>query len=117
MNILTYQEEGFSGEVLFTFAGLPQGVNVFPAAEVDGKKRPNEISEKEESFVPDVQKTTLVLLADPEAPVTRMPQWLSLEARPIVGGQVGSPLPVAQIPLMVVKPERAELSKAGTGGE
>ena len=117
VNIVTYQEEGFSGEVLFTFAGLPQGVNVFPGAEVDGKKRPNEISEKEESFVPDVQKTTLVLLADPDAPVTRMPRWLSLEARPIVGGQVGSPLPVAQIPLMVVKPESVDLSKAGTGGE
>jgi hypothetical protein len=109
VNIVTYQEEGFSGEVLFTFARLPQGVNVFPGAEVDGKKRPNEISEKEDSFVPDVQKTTLVLLADPDAPVTRMPQWLSLKARPIVGGQVGSPLTVAEIPLMVVKPDRVDL--------
>ena len=72
--------------MLFTFAKLPSGVNVFPGAEVDGKERPNEISEKEESFVPDVQKTTLVLLADADAPVTRMPRWLSLEARPIVGG-------------------------------
>ena len=74
-----------------------------------GKKRPNEISEKEDSFVPDVQKTTLVLLADPDAPVTRMPQWLSLKARPIVGGQVGSLLTVAEIPLMVVKPDRVDL--------
>ncbi len=117
LNIVTYQEEGFSGEVLFTFSGLPPGVTVFPGAEVDGKKRPNEVSEKEEVFVPDVQKTTLVLLADPDAPLTREPLWLSLKARPVVGGQVGSPLPVAKIPLMVVKPEPVDGGQTGTTGE
>jgi hypothetical protein len=105
LNIVTYHEEGFAGEVLFTSAGLPAGVNVFPGADADGKKRPNDVSEKEESFVPGVQKTTLVLLADPDAPVTRMPQWLNLKARPVVGGQVGALVPVARIPLMVVKPD------------
>ncbi len=117
LNIVTYQEEGFSGDVLFTFSGLPPGVTVFPGAEVDGKKRPNEVSEKEELFVPDVQKTTLVLLADPDAPLTRKPLWLSLKARPVVGGKIGSLLPVAEIRLMVVKPEPVDRSKAGTEGE
>ena len=74
LNILTYQEEGFSGEVLFDFSSLPQRVNVFPGAEVAGKQPATDISEKEESFVPGVHKTTLVLLADSDAPVTRMPR-------------------------------------------
>ncbi len=111
VNVVTYQEEGFSGDVLFTFSGLPQGVTVSPGAEVVGKKRPNDVSENEETFVPDMQTTTLVLMADSDAPITRKPLWLSLKARPVVGGQVGSTLPVAEIPLMVVKPDSVDLSK------
>ena len=117
VNVITYQEEGFSGEVLFTFSGLPQGVTVSPGAEVDGKKGPDDVSENEESFVPVMQTTTLVLLADSDAPITRKPLWLSLKARPVVGGQVGATLPVAEIPLMVVQPDPVHLSKGGTTGE
>ena len=103
--IVTHQEEGFRGEVLFTWSNLAQGVKVFPGADVAGKP-PNERSKKEENFVPDVQKTTLMVLADADAPATRLPQWLTLKARPVVGGQVGAPLAVAEIPLMVIKSDR-----------
>ena len=39
LNIVTYQEEGFSGDVLFTFSGLPPGVSISPGAEIEPKKK------------------------------------------------------------------------------
>lgn len=103
LNIVTHQEEGFAGEVLFDCSNLPPGVRVFAGADVE-KKGSAPVSQQEENFLPAVQKTTLVLLADPDAAVTRMPSLVRLTARPVVGGRVGADLPVAKILLMVVAP-------------
>ena len=104
LSIVTHQEEGFSGEVLFDCSNLPPGVRVFPGADVENKKSNAPVSQQEENFLPAVQTTTLVLLADPDAAVTRMPSLVRLNARPVVGGRVGADLPVAEILLMVVAP-------------
>ena len=69
LSIVTHQEEGFAGEVLFACSNLPPGVQVFPGADVE-KKSSAPVSKQEESFLPGIQKTTLVLLAEPDAPVT-----------------------------------------------
>ena len=103
LSIVTHQEEGFAGEVLFDVSNLPPGVRVFPGADVE-KKGNAPVSQQEENFLPAVQTTTLVLLADPDTAVTRMPSLVRLTARPVVGGRVGADLPVAEILLMVVAP-------------
>ncbi len=103
LSIVTHQEEGFAGEVLFDCSNLPPGVRVFAGADVE-KKGNAPVSQQEENFLPAVQKTTLVLLADPDAAVTRMPSLVRLTARPVVGGRVGADLPVAELLLMVVAP-------------
>ena len=103
LSIVTHQEEGFAGEVLFDCSNLPPGVRVFAGADVE-KKSNAPVSQQEEHFLPAVQTTTLVLLADPDAAVTRMPSLVRLNARPVVGGRVGADLPVAEILLMVVAP-------------
>ena len=106
LSIVTHQEEGFAGEVLFDVSNLPPGVRVFPGADVE-KKGNAPVSQQEENFLPAVQTTTLVLLADPDTAVTRMPSLVRLTARPVVGGRVGADLPVAEILLMVVAPCRS----------
>ena len=108
LSIVTHQEEGFGGEVLFDWSNLPPGVRVFPGADVEKKKGSAPVSQMKENFLPAVQITTLVLLADPDAAVTRMPVSFRLTARPVVGGRVGVDLPVAEIPLMIVAPAGPE---------
>lgn len=103
LSIVTHQEEGFAGEVLFECSNLPPGVRAFAGADVE-KKSNAPVSQQEENFLPAVQTTTLVLLADPDAAITRMPSLVRLTARPVVGGQLGADLPVAEILLMVVAP-------------
>jgi len=111
LNIVTYQEEGFSGDVLFTFSGLPPGVSISPGAEIEPKKKAySQTSDKEESFVSAKQNTTLILFAELDAPLTRNPLWIGLRARPVVEQEIGLELPVAEIPLMVVRPESVHLS-------
>jgi len=108
LNIIVSQEEGFTGEVALQIKGLPEGVDVLPGGEVEGR-RPNEVSDKEESFVPKLQKTTFILLASENALLTNRPQQIELSVRPIVNGKPGPLLPVKEIPLMVVaKPERVK---------
>ena len=114
LSIVTHQEEGFAGEVLFACSNLPPGVRVFPGADVE-KKSSASVSKQEESFLPGIQKTTLVLLAEPDAPVTRMPEWIRITARPVVGGRVGADLPVLEVPLMVVAPADPESNSGGRG--
>ncbi len=114
LSIVTHQEEGFAGEVLFDCSNLPPGVRVFPGADVE-KKGSAPVSQQKEYFLPAVQTTTLVLLADPDAAVTRMPSLVRLTARPVVGGRVGTDLPVAEIQMMVVAPAGPDHT-AGQGG-
>ena len=56
------------------------------------------------------QNTTLILFAELDAPLTRNPLWIGLRARPVVEQEIGLELPVAEIPLMVVRPESVHLS-------
>ncbi len=115
LSIVTHQEEGFAGEVLFDYSKLPPGVRVFPGADAEKKKSSAPVSQQKENFLPAVQTTTLVLLADSDAAVTRMPVTFRLTARPVVGGRVGADLPVAEIPLMVVAPAGPD-QDSGNGG-
>src|SRR5262249_52665496 len=106
--VMTSHEEGFTGDVTFSFAGLPEGVTAFPAAEVNDKRAPTDVDENADAVAAKIQTVAIVLIADPKAPLTDTPKIVELLCRPVAEGQPGPILPVRKIPLMVVAatPER-----------
>ena len=103
LTIFTSHEEEFTGDVSFAVTGLPQGVQAFPAAEVNNTTKPTDVTVAPERVLAKTQETTVVLLAEADTPPTRMPVTIRLHCRPIVKGKPGSNLLVREIPLMVVK--------------
>jgi len=115
LKIKTTYEEGFAGDVSFSFVGLPQGVEAFPGAEADTSKEATDIDEKADAVVAKVQPATVVLLANAEAVATKLPSTVEIYCRPISKGQPGPKLLVQRIPLMVVDPsDRVPTKPANT---
>ena len=102
VTILSDQEEGFGGDILFSADGLPSRVRFLPGAEVEPHKEPPLPEIHKERFVPGNQKTTVLLAAAPGAPSTRMPARVRLSARPVVGGKVGEAIAAGELLVMVL---------------
>ena len=96
-------EEGFAGDLSFAFTGLPEGVQAFPAVQSYEERPPLEVTQNPEVIAPKQKKTTIVVLASPEAPLTTEPKMIQLHCQSIVNGQLGPNLMVREIPLMVVE--------------
>jgi len=104
LTVVTEQEEAFAGDISLAVENLPPGVQAFPGTEVEPEKTPPPLSEgNKDLFLPKSQKAVILLAASPEAPATRMPQFIRVTARPVVGGEIGAPSLVEEIPLMVVE--------------
>jgi len=95
-------EEGFTGDLSFNFTGLPEGVHAFPGVQFNEGRAPLEVTQNPDTIAPKQQKTVIVLLADPAAPLTKEPRTVQLRCRPIGNGKLGSDLLVREFPLMVV---------------
>jgi hypothetical protein len=95
-------EEGFAGDLSFTFTGLPEGVHAFPAVQFNEGRAPLEVTQNPDTIAPKLQKTAIVLLAGPEAPLTKEPRTVQLRCQPIGNGKLGPDLLVREFPLMVV---------------
>ena len=95
--------DGGAGEITFLVEGLPEGVRAFPGTAIlDIGGRPRHETVKRYSFLPDVQKTILVLRADPDAPLMILPESIRIVLHPLIDGQWGNRLLAAKLPLMVV---------------
>ena len=103
LTIIASYEEGFRGDVSFAFSGLPEGVQAFPATQFDEVKAAIEVTENPDVISPRKQKTTIVLLASSEAPLTSEPAKVQLHCWPMVNGKIGPNLLVRELPLMVVE--------------
>jgi hypothetical protein len=57
---------------------------------------------KFERYFAKKQKSVVLLVAAPDAPVTSMPQMARLVVRPIVEGKVAAPIATHPLPVMVV---------------
>src|SRR2546428_13078968 len=79
--VITSQEEGFAGDVMFAFAGLPEGVEAFPAAEVNDKRDPTDVDENADAVVAKIQTIAIVLTAASNAPLTSAPKTVQLLCR------------------------------------
>ena len=102
VTILSDQEEGFGGDILFSADGLPGQVQFLPGAEVEPHKEPPLPEIHKERFVPKNQTTTVLLTAAPGAPSTRMPARVRLSARPVVGGKLGEAIAAGELLVMVL---------------
>ena len=119
LNVTTDQEEGYQGEVAVIVEGLPEGVSSLPGTEVKAKGGPPVDEGKKEKFVPPSQTATVILAAAENAPLSVEPRFIRVVARPVVGGKLGKPLRVTELPLMVVDkpPMAAEATAAPPGLE
>ena len=118
LNVTTDQEEGYQGEVAVVVEGLPEGVSALPGTEVKAEGGPPLDEGEKEKFVPPSQTATVILAAAESAPLSVEPQFIRVVARPVVGGKLGKPLHVAELPLMVVDKPRmaAEAVPAASAG-
>ena len=103
LTVIASYEEGFSGDLSFTFTGLPEGVQAFPAIQYNEGRGPLEVTQNPEIIAPKQEKATIVVLASPEARLTSEPVMVQLYCRPMVNGTLGPNLPVQEVPLMVVE--------------
>ena len=115
LTITANQEEGFDGQIAVIVDGLPAGVQVLAAAEVEPDRGPSFAKLHPERFLPKSQKITLVMIAGEDAPITTMPRFINVKARPIVSGKLGPLFPVRTIPVMVVKPKTGAAERASGG--
>jgi hypothetical protein len=114
--LLASYEEGFSGDLSFIFSGLPQGVQALPAAYFNEGRGPLEVTQNPDTIAPKVQKAAIVLLASPDAPLTKDPAKVQLRCQPIVNGRVGASLLVREFPLMVVDSPASTQQVAASSG-
>ena len=103
LTVITDQEEGFGGEIVLSIKNLPAGVEALPGTDLEPDKGINPDEGPKERFVPRSQKATVLLVAREDAPATPMPRMIRIVARPVVGGSLGPPQLVREVPLMVVK--------------
>lgn len=114
--LLASYEEGFSGDLSFSFTGLPEGVQAFPAVQFSDGRAPLEVTQNPDIIAPKEQKATIVLLANSDAQLTSEPKVVQLRCQPIANGKLGPSLLVREIPLMVVEgvaPREGEKAPSG----
>lgn len=103
LTIVASYEEGFPGDVSFSFTGLPTGVQALPTTQFDDSTAPVEVTKNPEVISPKQQKTSIVLLAGAGVKLTSQPQIVQLHCWPILKGDMGPELLVREFPLMVVE--------------
>ena len=96
-------EEGFTGDLSFTFRGLPEDVQAFPAVQFYEERAPLEVTQSPDIIAPKQKKTAIILLASAEAPLTTEPRVVQIHCQLIANGKLGPNLLVREIPLMVVE--------------
>lgn len=112
LTLIMEQEEGFflpSNQIALSVEGLPAGVEAFAGAssyKLPGGPKPPVIKGADH-HQPKVQYVSLVLHSRDDAAPTHLPVWITVTARPIVGGRLGPKLTVKKIPLMILEPDPA----------
>lgn len=124
VNVIISREEGFSGELAVSVDNLPEGVQVLPGADMGPELGLPQDQGRKEYFAGEDQVVTLLLVVRPDAPPTSIPRWIRFNLRPVQPGrlnryrkmagedsfrpiwegQMGSSIPVLQVPMMVLYP-------------
>ena len=109
LTVITEHQEGFSGQVSIALEDLPKGVRAISGTDISPfRPAPPLAAVHMERFRPHYQRATIMLVASPDAPLTPLPQQVSLSLWPVLDARPGPRLPVQNLPLMVVKPALAD---------
>jgi len=119
LTLVSDQEEGFSDEIALSLENLPPGIRVLPVATA-AREMPSQAGQvyeargsvHKERFRPERHLTTIMLIANPDAPATEMPQMISFRAQTALPGRLGPSIRVYEMPLMIVQPAGAQLSSS-----
>ena len=105
LSIVTDQEEGFDGYIALALEGLPEGVRVLPATEVKFLKvqQPRLDEGRVERYLAKNRTATLLLATDKGARPTRTPAQARVLATPVRKGEMGRPIVVKELPVMVLQ--------------
>jgi hypothetical protein len=102
INVVIDREEGFRGYVVVDVEGLPDGVTALPAMENPEEKPPLPNGGRLERYTPKEQRTTVMLVAAPGAPVSDVPARIKVIVRVLGEGRPSTPLAVKEVPLMIL---------------
>ena len=102
LNVITDQEEGFSGSIALTLEGLPPGVRALTATESDSDKPLPVNDGKKDRYLAKSRKATFVLIVNKDVKPTRFPVKVRLLAQPVMNGRLGIETPVKELIVMVV---------------
>jgi hypothetical protein len=102
VSVITEREEDFNGLIAVSVEGLPPGVQAVTGSVPEEEKPPLMNGGRVERYFPKSQKSVLLMMVAPDAPLTPMPQMARVMVRAIVEGKVGQPLASVLVPVMVV---------------
>jgi len=102
VSVETEREENYSGLVAVSVEGLPPGVQAVTGSAPEEEKPPLMNGGRVERYFPKSQKSVLVMVVAPDAPLTPIPQMARVIVRAIVEGKVAQPLDTVLVPVMVV---------------
>ncbi len=108
LTVTTGQEEGFAGQIVLRIEGLPPGVEALPSTDYQPEKPPHLDQGPKQRYLPQQGATSVMIVAGLDAPATRMPRILRVQARPVVSGKMGPLLPVGKVHLMVLEGNRRQ---------
>ena len=101
-SVVTEREEDYNGLVAVSVEGLPPGVQAVTGSAPEEEKPPLMNGGRVERYFPKSQKSVLVMMVAPDAPLTPMPQMARVIVRAIVENKVSQPLATVLVPVMVV---------------
>ena len=116
VSIRTDQEEGFNGYIALQAVGLPEGVQAIMGTEVEPNRPPPLNDGKIDRYRAKSQLATMLFVAAPDAPATRMPSKVRIMARPVLDGKMGTAILAKELLLMVIRPPEI-ISSAGGAEE
>jgi hypothetical protein len=102
VSVETEREENYSGLVAVSVEGLPPGVQAVTGSAPEEEKPPLMNGGRVERYFPKSQKSVVVMVVAPDAPLTPIPQMARVIVRAIVEGKVAQPLDTVLVPVMVV---------------
>jgi hypothetical protein len=97
------REEGFGSNVAVSIDNLPPGIQVLPASAEKPKTGPPLPSAHKERFVAETTEVHLLIHVGKEVSIDKVPSMAQVQVRPILGGALGVPISVKDIPVMVVR--------------
>ena len=102
-----------AAELALLVENLPPGVRSYVGGFIENTGFSDRETARLHSLLPDVQKATIVLQADEDAPATVMPQPIRVVARPLIDGRPATRIVAGVLPVMVGESRGTTTTRTG----